>query len=249
MTDIVLSLPKKAGSLLTLVRENEPRVHCLTNIVAANITANVLLAVGARPSMTEDTAEIAAFARVCDALLVNLGMLTKERREAIVPAVDVVSAAGTPWVLDPVKIGVSPTRRTFAEDLLRRKPTTLRANTTEFTHLSGISPETVSAQTGPVDRIEGGGRYISISNGHHLADRVTAMGCAEGALIAAFLAVSDDAFFATASAILVFNIAAEISAETATGPGSFQSGLLDSLYALDGAAIVSRARLERMSNA
>lgn len=238
-----------AGEILTAVRENEPRVHCLTNIVAANVTANVLLAVGARPSMTEDPAEIASFARVSDALLVNLGMLTKDRRHAIELAVDTVTAAGTPWVLDPVKIGASPTRRAFAETLVQRKPTALRANAVEFGSMAGIPPETISARTGSVDRIEGGGQFVTISNGHHLADKVTAMGCAEGALIASFLAVGQDAFTATASAILVFNIAAEIAAETATGPGSFQVGLLDSLYSLDERAIVRRARLERITNA
>jgi len=246
VTDTVDLLPSMAGDILATVRDEQPHVHCLTNIVAANISANVLLAVGARPSMTDTPGEIKAFVASTDALLVNLGMLTNDRRESILLAVETMAERNMPWVLDPVKIGTSPTRRKFAENLLLGRPAALKANRSEFSVLTAAPSETVTACTGPVDRIEGGGQFVTISNGHELADRVTAMGCAEGALIAAFLAVHPDRFTATASAILVFNVAAEIAAETAKGPGSFQSNLLDSLYSLDTQTIASRARLERI---
>lgn len=247
--DAIDTLPGLASEILAEVRKQEPRVHCLTNVVAANISANILLSVGARPSMTENPSEISAFASTANALLVNLGMLTEDRKRAINLAVETVTSSDIPWVLDPVKIATSPERRKFADRQLKLIPTALRANYTEFEALSTASPETVTARTGPVDQIEGNRQVVTISNGHHLADRVTAMGCAEGALIAAFLAVSQNAFIATASAVLVFNIAAEIAAETANGPGTFQAGLLDSLYCLDETAIAERARLERNSTA
>ncbi|MCB1972836.1 MAG: hydroxyethylthiazole kinase, partial [Geminicoccaceae bacterium] len=37
---------------LAIIREERPRVHVLTNFVAMNVSANVMLAVGAVPSMT-----------------------------------------------------------------------------------------------------------------------------------------------------------------------------------------------------
>lgn len=248
MIDVIDTLPGLAGENLAAVREQAPRVHCLTNVVAANISANVLLSVGARPSMTENPSEIAAFASTTNALLVNLGMLTEDRRRAINLAVETVNSREIPWVLDPVKVATSPARRSFAESQLQQKPTALRANYTEFDALGAVSSDTVTARTGPVDHIEGNGQVVAISNGHHLADRVTAMGCAEGALVAAFLAVNQNAFVATASAVLVFNIAVEIAAEAANGPGTFQAHLLDSLYCLDEATITDHARLERISS-
>ena len=68
---------------LTLVRERRPRVHCLTNPVAMTLSANLLLAAGAVPSMTAEVAAQADFLRGSDALVVNLGMLDHARLEAI----------------------------------------------------------------------------------------------------------------------------------------------------------------------
>ena len=44
--------PTVAADILERLRERRPRVHCITNAVAQNFTANMLLAAGAMPSMT-----------------------------------------------------------------------------------------------------------------------------------------------------------------------------------------------------
>src|ERR1700730_11456072 len=76
-------LPTIAADVLARLREPRPRVHCITNSVAQNFTANVLLAAGATPSMTVAPEEIASFVSGSEALLINLGMFDPERREAI----------------------------------------------------------------------------------------------------------------------------------------------------------------------
>jgi hydroxyethylthiazole kinase len=73
--------------------------------------------------------------------------------------------------------------------------------------------------------------------------RITAMGCAGSALLAACLAVSDDAFAASAAALLILGVAGEIAADTAKGPGMFAAAILDALYALDAPTLISRARI------
>src|SRR6516165_9811042 len=83
------TLPALAADVLSRVRARGPRVHCLTNAVAQNFTANVLLAAGAVPSMTAAPEEIAQFVAHADALLINLGTLDRERREAAGIAVEV----------------------------------------------------------------------------------------------------------------------------------------------------------------
>ena len=75
-------LPAIAGDVLARIRARQPRVHCITNAVAQNFTANVLLAAGAIPSMTVAPDEVGAFVARADALLVNLGTFDRERREA-----------------------------------------------------------------------------------------------------------------------------------------------------------------------
>ena len=71
-------LPTLTADILARVRARGPRVHCITNAVAQAFTANMLLAVGAVPSMTIAADEIAAFTAGAQALLVNLGTFDAE---------------------------------------------------------------------------------------------------------------------------------------------------------------------------
>jgi hydroxyethylthiazole kinase len=101
----------------------------------------------------------------------------------------------------------------------------------------------VVAVSGAVDYVTDGARVISIANGHPIMTRVTGMGCTATALIGAFLAVSDDPFAAAVQASIVMAVAGEMAMEMAAGPGSFQVAFLDLLHALEGAAILARAKL------
>ena len=244
-----------AGLLLARLRQERLRVHAITNAAAQAFTANLLLAAGAIPSLTVAPDEVADFTRSAGALLVNLGTLDADRRAAIPRAVATARAAGTPWVLDPVFVDASAPRLDFARLCLAGRPAVLRCNAAEFASLSGrsVSDETlrdfsashgaVVALTGEVDRVTDGTRIVAIANGHPLMTRVTAMGCAATALVAAFAGLHADPFEAAAAALLVVGVAGEVAAETARGPGSFQPAFLDALHALDAPAIAARARL------
>ena len=62
--------------LLTALRDQNPLVHCMTNYVAMNIAANVVLAAGASPAMVHAPEEIADFTPICGALTINIGTLS-----------------------------------------------------------------------------------------------------------------------------------------------------------------------------
>src|ERR1700751_6237089 len=96
------SVAQGASDILMRLRGRGPRVHCITNAVAQNFTANVLLAAGAVPSMTIAQREVRAFAARADAVLVNLGTFDPERQKASLAAIAVANKRGIPWVLDPV---------------------------------------------------------------------------------------------------------------------------------------------------
>lgn len=231
---------------LDALRRDRPRVHAITNAVAMSFSANILLAAGAHPSMTHDPREVAAFTRRARALSINIGTLDDTRREAIPLAIDAATEAGIPWVLDPVMASASEPRMETARALARRSPTAIRGNAAEIEAMAldaAVTQHAVVAATGAVDRISQGTRQVAIHNGHPLMDRVTAMGCAETALIAAFLAGPGDPFDAVAAAILAFNIAGEIAGDRAAGPGTFEPCLLDALYTLTESDIRTRAKL------
>ncbi|MDP2804034.1 MAG: hydroxyethylthiazole kinase [Phreatobacter sp.] len=242
---------RSARDGLAAIRTRRPRVHCITNTVAQAFTANALLALGAVPSMTTATDEIAAFAGSADALLVNLGTLEPERRAVIRTAIEAASEAGRPWLLDPVFIDRSAGRAAFARDLAALAPAAIRGNGAE---IAVLGPDedlamlarrlaTVVAATGETDVVTDGQRLAAIANGHPLMARVTAMGCAGAAITAAFLAVGEDACAASGAAMLVLGIAGESAAETSRGPGSFAAAYLDALYGMDPADIAPRARI------
>ena len=237
----VARLAAAAADSLGRMRRDEPRVHCLTNTVAQNLTANVLLAVGASPAMALSLDEVDQLVAGAGALLINLGTLDDARRAAMSRAAKVADDRRIPWVLDPVMVDRSPARLAFARELLTHRPAVVRGNGDEIAAL-GRDLATVVAETGEVDRVSDAGRLASLRGGHPLMTRVTGLGCALSALVAGFCTVETDPFAAAAQALLVLGVAGEMAAQAAEGPGSFQVALIDRLYTLDAAALEKRGQ-------
>ena len=249
-------LPIIAADILARLRAESPRVHCITNAVAQNFTANALLAVGAVPSMTLSPEEIGPFVAGSGALLVNLGTFDRERREAIGIAVATARRDNVPWVLDPVFVDRAAPRLAFARELVAQAPKIVRLNHAEFAALAGGEPtratvvayahhhKVVIGLSGETDLVTDGERVATIGNGHPLMAKVTAMGCAASALVAACLAVEPDAWLATAAALVMIGVAGELAAAKADGPGSFAVAIVDALHNLDGPTLIANARIE-----
>jgi hydroxyethylthiazole kinase len=261
----------RTAELLEAVRARSPLVQCITNTVVQNVTANVLLALGASPAMVDVPTEAGPFARVADALLVNTGTPHAEPRVAALEAARAARDTGTPWVLDPVAVGSLPVRTALARDLLGLHPTVLRGNASEVLALLGDSAggrgvdstvgtedarlASVQASTGrlvaavavsgPVDLLVAPGTgVVRVANGTDLLTRITGGGCALGAVVAAFTSVApDDAGAAAVAATAVHTIAAELAAREAGGPGTFQPLFLDRLASLTPEDVVREARI------
>jgi hydroxyethylthiazole kinase len=177
-----------AANCLEAVRRERPHVHVLTSPVAQVYTANLLLAAGAEPSLSQAPGEIEAFAERTHGFVINLGMLDAARREAAGRALPILRRRGVPWVLDPVKVERSPERHAYARQLLAEGPCVVRANAAEMPALGDdLHADVVHATTGERVRIVHGKRWVEILNGDALMTRVTATGCAATTLIAAFL--------------------------------------------------------------
>lgn len=242
-----------AQALAAMVRKR-PRVHCLTNTVAMEFTADILMAVGAHPSMTMGLEEISEFVSCAHSLNVNIGTLDSQRRAVMLQAVQTALDFNKPWILDPVSVHASEHRCHFATELVAMQPTVICGNIAEIRTLAGTnSPHAaqqlarqsgaVVAQTGETDLVTDGQRTLMVANGSPLQTRVSAMGCATNALIAGFMALDHDAFDATVQALLTLGVAAERAAQRASGPGTLHMYLLDELYALDLQALVSAGHI------
>lgn len=261
MTQPDLLSPAQLTHSLQLLRQQAPLVHCMTNDVVQTFTANVLLALQASPAMVIDAEEAAQFAGFADALLINVGTLTRDRRDAMLTAVQAAQKAGTPWTLDPVAVGALSLRTEFCQQLLSLQPATIRGNASEILALAnqaaggrGVDSvhqadaalsaalqlaqvyHTLVAVTGEVDYVTDGKRTLAIPGGSPLMTRVVGTGCALSAVVAAFSSLPGDRLQHVAAACRVMSLAGEQAARTVEGPGSFVAAFLDKLWTLEVAA-------------
>ena len=222
------------GEVWQNLLDHHPSVHCITNTVVQNWTANLLLAVGAIPSMTTDANEIADFVKAADSVLINLGTLDGDRKHAIAIALEHIGPDKR-FVLDPVFVDRSPQRLAFARTLLTTKPAIIRCNQSEAEalHLTqNHAPETVIAISGAKDLVIDHTRRITLAHGHRYGTLITGAGCGLSALMGALLAVEPDATRAAVTAFAAYGIAQEIAAQDAEGPASFAMRLIEALHHL-----------------
>lgn len=84
------------GTYLDTMRREAPLVQCITNFVAMNVVANVLLAAGASPAMVHDAEESGEFAAIAQALTINMGTPSPRWVEGMEAAARGAAAAGRP---------------------------------------------------------------------------------------------------------------------------------------------------------
>ncbi len=263
------NLGARAGALLARLRDERPLVHNITNWVVTNVTANVLLQVGALPVMAHAREEVEEMVEAAGALVLNIGTLTPQLVDAMLLAGRRANELGIPVVFDPVGAGATNLRTESSHFLLRELSVNiLRGNGGEISVLAGFGGEvkgveavasggergeiarlaarqfnTVVALTGPRDYISDGERLLAVDNGHPLLSAVTGTGCMATAVIGAFAAVADDYLLAAAAGLAAFGLAAEKAGEVSKGPGSFQVALFDALYRLTGADLEAGAKI------
>lgn len=252
-TDVIL---QKVVDAWTELQTQQPLVHCITNSVAANYAANILLAAGASPAMIDNPFEAESFASIAAALSINLGTPTSEQMQAMQISAQTVANKNTPWVLDPVGYGsFLKWRSEMVDQLVLLHPTIIRGNASEISALAGNQVESKGVDSAVSSNevylqaqallnhsecvaISGESDFvlskelhhvIQINGGSFLQPKITATGCALGALIAAYSAVTTPAI-ATISAHIHFAIAGKLAFEKASAVGSFNVAFLDEIY-------------------
>jgi hydroxyethylthiazole kinase len=257
MHQITWNDPRVRGALAA-VRAQKPFVYGLTNYVAANLSANVLLAVGAAPAIGAAPGWPTAFAAGAGALWINAAALMSSGADTLIEAARSAHDAGRPWVLDPVAAGAGAAPYdAIIRDLLAFRPTVIRGNASEIIALAGgnagakgvettagsrdalefikalsASSQAIVAVSGVVDYVAAGDDVIAIPGGDARLTQVTGAGCALGALIAALLAANTDQYLAASAAHAIYAAAAERAAG-ARGTGSFGVAFVDELSLLD----------------
>ena len=119
------------------VRKSVPLVHNITNYVTVNDVANVLLACGGSPIMSDEAEDVEDITSVCGGLNINIGTLHKTSIEGMFRAGKKANELGHPVLLDPVGAGASALRTNTALGLMKElKLSVIRGNISEIKTLA-----------------------------------------------------------------------------------------------------------------
>lgn len=233
---------QKVPSIIKAVREKTPLSHNMTNLVVQNIAANIALAVGASPIMSNYGQEAVDLCKLGGALVINMGTVTLEGLQNYIEALQAYNLEGGPVIFDPVGAGATAVRRSAVETLMAAGYFDLiKGNEGEIKTVfgeegaqqrgvdSGTSTlddlskaimvrklaereRNVVVMTGATDFVSDGERVFAIKNGHEYLGKITGSGCVLGTVLSAMLAVHREDKLAAAIAAILYF---EIAAEFA----------------------------------
>ena len=239
------------------IRNTKPLVHCMTNYVVANFTANGLLAIGASPIMADEISEVEEMVAISNALLINIGTINTRTKEAMLIAGKKANERGTPVVLDPVGVGATTFRQQVVKELLENvRFDLLRCNAGELATIAGVSWQAkgvdsgegemdiavvakhvaekwncIVVVTGAFDYITDGDNEFWVAGGHERMTEVTGTGCLLSAICAAVLTLEGESLLDLRDVLQEYKKVAELAAQSPL-LGSFQIEVLNSLHQL-----------------
>ena len=214
-SSIISSVP----AIIARLAATKPLCHNMTNLVVQNIAANVAIAIGASPIMSNDPTEAADLASLGGSLVINMGTAAPPTRAAHIAAVQAYNAIGGPTLLAPVGAGATAARREGVRALLAGGYFDLiKGNEGEIRTVAGAGDVkqrgvdsgaaaldltqrvalvqrlarremNVILLTGKTDVLSDGSRTVAIENGHPLLGEITGSGCTLGTTVASVLAV------------------------------------------------------------
>lgn len=133
MSNEIEKLLEKIINALENIKEKTPLTHCITNFVTVNDCANGILAIGGSPIMADDSEEVKEIVEISDALVINIGKLSKDQIAAIIDSCKYANETNTPIVLDPVGAGVSSLRNNITLEIVKNyKISVIRGNMSEI---------------------------------------------------------------------------------------------------------------------
>ncbi|MBS1435006.1 MAG: hydroxyethylthiazole kinase [Oscillospiraceae bacterium] len=141
-------------TMLENVRAKSPLVHNITNYVTVNDVANVLLAAGGSPIMSDDADDVEDITSICGGLNINIGTLNKNTIPSMFLAGKKANAFGHIVLLDPVGAGASRLRTDTANRLMQEvRFDAVRGNISEIKTLCTGSGSTKGVDADAVDAV------------------------------------------------------------------------------------------------
>ena len=228
------------GNCIENVRKNVPLVHNITNYVTVNDVANVLLACGGSPIMSDEPEDVKEITSICGGLNINIGTLSKRSIEGMFAAGERANELGHATLLDPVGAGASTLRTNTAVELMEKiRFDVIRGNISEVKTLAqgsgttkGVDADVTDAVTEEnleegiafakafakkagcivaIDLVSDADRCYVIRNGRPEMGKITGTGCQLSGMMTAFLTANpEQKLEAAAAAVCTMGLAGEI---------------------------------------
>lgn len=142
------------GTCLDQVRAKTPLVHNITNYVTVNDVANILLACGGSPIMSDEPEDVADITTICGGLNINIGTLNQRSIQGMHVAGKRANELGHVVLLDPVGAGASALRTNTAVTLMEElKLDVIRGNVSEIKTLALGSGTTKGVDADAADAV------------------------------------------------------------------------------------------------
>ena len=142
------------GNCIENVRKSVTLVHNITNYVTVNDVANVLLACGGSPIMSDEPEDVKEITSICQGLNINIGTLNKRTIEGMFAAGARANELGHVTLLDPVGAGASGLRTNTAVELMEKvRFDVIRGNISEVKTLAQGSGTTKGVDADVADAV------------------------------------------------------------------------------------------------
>ena len=255
------------------VREKNPMAPSITNTVTQDFVANAQLAVGGSAAMLYLADECESIAKIAPAFYINMGTAMPFYAETLPKTARALQENKTPWVLDPVGIGLSELRTDILKQFKDFKPSIVRGNASEIIALAKLwglvekggqvrgvdSTEKVSsAKTAAIRLAKFIGGAVAVSGEEDfVTDGKETISCAGGSElftkitgsgcalggVMAIYLTSATPFIAALTATTIFNQAGTKAAAEFETPASFKVAFLDNLYELTANEVADNFRV------
>ena len=251
------------GNYLDEVRKKAPLIHNITNYVTINDVANMVLACGASPIMSDEPTDIEEITSICQGLNINMGMLNPRKIESMQKAGK--SSFRTEAALNLIRdIQFDVIRGNISEikTLAAGHGTTSGVDADEADTLTEQNLEkmipfikdfsrrtgSVIAVTGGIDLVSDAKRCFVIRNGRPEMGRITGTGCQLSGMMTAFLAANpENNLEAAAAAVCAMGLAGETGwkyMQPGDGNATYRNRIIDAIYNMEGKELEEGAKYE-----
>lgn len=254
------------------VKNVNPLVMHMTNYVTVNDCANMCICSHGSPVMTDAKEDVEDMLVQASSVVINPGTLNERTVESMFLAGYKACEEDIPIVFDPVGAGATPYRTDFCRRFLSQVGAdVIKGNIGEIGFLSGIGGVTkgvdsvgasgdiveavrrmaldndcIVAATGEKDYVSDGDVVYELSNGSPMMETVSGTGCMLSSVLASYVGANGPVLDAVVTAICMFNVASELAAKDAPGPGTFKARLFDNVYSMDPGMVEKMARLKML---